>query len=147
MNPLIKAVETAAYPVAFAFGITMLVVGPGRRTLPIALSLTVSIAYTVLLVLLLLSTVARIFRVGDITIRPGELPAPMATPARAYHSAIYKKIKSAEVKRRRNPLRSKNTFFKAAGRPQISSPTTRKQDERRPVRPSQRGCVLQTAGS
>ena len=71
-NPLMLAVGTAAYAIGLAVGITTLVVGPGTRTLPMVVSLTVSTAYTLFVAE---SKVARIFRVGESTIRPGEVPA------------------------------------------------------------------------
>ena len=72
-NPVTLAVGTAAYPKGEAVGTTMLEVGPLRRTFPIAASLVVSTAKTVLL---LESKAAAMLRVGDSAIRPGELPAP-----------------------------------------------------------------------
>jgi hypothetical protein len=62
----------AAYPIGWAVGKTMLEVGAGMRTFPIPVSLNVSTAYTLLL---LGSKAAAMFRVGEIAIRPGELPA------------------------------------------------------------------------
>jgi len=71
-NPLMLAVGTAAYAIGLAVGITTLVVGPGTRTLPMVVSLTVSTEYTVFVAE---SKVARILRVGESTISPGEVPA------------------------------------------------------------------------
>jgi len=50
----------------------MLEVGPGRRTLPMSDSVVVSTAKTLFV---LASKAAKMFRDGDTTIRPGEVPA------------------------------------------------------------------------
>jgi len=71
-KPLTVAVGTAAYQIASAAGNTILEVGPERCTLPKPVSLAVSIAKTVLL---LASKAAKMFRVGEVAISPGEVPA------------------------------------------------------------------------
>jgi hypothetical protein len=71
-NPFTVAPGTAANPVGLAVGTTILEVEPGSLTpLPMELSVAVLTAKTVLV---LESTVATMFRDGDIAIMPGEFP-------------------------------------------------------------------------
>jgi len=73
-KPLIVAEGTAAYPVGLLVGNTMLEVGPASRTLPIADSVVVSTANTEFEPV---SNVAKMFREGETTIKPGDVPALM----------------------------------------------------------------------
>jgi hypothetical protein len=69
-KPFTVAVGTAAYTVGSAVGTERLEVGPGRCTFPMEVCLLVFTAKTVFVPE---SKVAAIFRVGDTTIRPGEV--------------------------------------------------------------------------
>jgi hypothetical protein len=111
-KPVTVALGTAAYPTGEAVGTTMLEVGPPIRTFPIAASLVVSTAKTVLL---LESKAATMFRVGDSAIRPGELPAPRGeTRGRvSFEPSIMTKLPKAEVEL--TPCEARTRFLRPLG--------------------------------
>jgi len=111
-KPVTVAVGTAAYPVGLAVGITMLEVGPGRLTLPIAASLVVSTAKTVLL---RASKVAAIFLVGDIAIKPGEAPALSCETRGKVSFRALMITRLPEVKVEETPCEARTRFFNPLG--------------------------------
>jgi hypothetical protein len=90
----------------------MLAVGPERRTFPIALSLVVSTAKTVLA---LESKAATMFRVGDSAMRPGEPPA-LRGETRAIVSLVPStKTKLPKLNVELTPCDTRTRFFSPLG--------------------------------
>jgi hypothetical protein len=97
----------------------MLEVGPGRCTFPMPASVVVAIAKTLLL---FTSKVAAMFRVGEIAIRPGELPALSGdTRGRvSFAPSIITRLPKEKVEV--TPCEARTRFFRPLGGPVLAYP-------------------------